>query len=435
MRILRPGDDRVVKIIQNNSVRPDAPLRLSRFVFPMEKEGTVALKHTLTRQVCVFSLEEWAEVQSGRLSGQARDELARLRFLVEPDYDETAQYDLVLTLLRIMEKKKTGLESYTILPTTGCNARCVYCYEEGWRSETMSPETADAAADFICRTKCEGKIRLDWFGGEPLCGAGTISRICRNLRDRGVEYYSTIITNATLLTPELTMEAKELWKLQRAQVSMDGAREDYRQRKNYARPDLYNYDAAMTAVERLSDAGVRVWVRCNYDAGNIGRVKDFFTDCKTRFGDRKNISIYMEQLFQSSDPEENAALFRSAAKEAAYLDELGLASTERFGQRLKTHYCMADSRRSVIIDPVGNLHVCEHDIQGTPLGTVFDPSFSWPSIEAETAPECKDCCFLPDCTPFRKAGCLLKIAACKTQMAVRTERSLSALLAREGSEN
>ena len=189
----------------------------------------------------------------------------------------------------------------------------------------------------------------------------------------------------------------------------------------------------MQAVDLLSSAGGRVMLRCNYDAENLPRVKELFNDCKARFDGRDNISYYMEQLFQSSGVEENAALFRAAAGVAGYLDELGLASTERVETRLKTHYCMADSGRSVIIDPLGGLHLCEHDIQGQPFGTVYSSDLAWPPVDAETKAECRSCSFLPDCTPFRKDKCLLKIAACKMQMAIRTERSLAALLNRQDS--
>lgn len=430
MKLLRSGDGRIVKIIQKNKISSDIPVRLSSFVYPFEYKNSILLKNTLTKQVFMLSSEEWSALQTGMLPMEVRNELIRLHFLVGSDDNrELSEYNTVLSVLRIMQKKKHGIASYTILPTTGCNARCIYCYEEGWLSKTMSPQIADAVVDFICRTRQEGKIRLDWFGGEPLCGADTISRICRGVKNRGVDYFSTIITNGTLFTQNMVKEARDLWNLKRAQISMDGAKEDYKQRKNYAQPDLYNYETAMRGAELLSEAGVEVMMRCNYDAGNLMRVKEFFSDCKDRFGKRNNISFYMEQLFQYTSAEENAALFRASAEVSAYLDELGLKSTERIEQRLKTHYCMADSHgNSVIIDPEGSLHACEHDIEGKAFGTVFDHTINWLAVGEEIVEECRDCCFLPDCTPFRKSRCPLNIAACRTQMAIRTERSLVAML-------
>ena len=172
-------------------------MRLSVFVVALEAGDRVLLQNTLTCQIYALSRAEWASVQVGNLSCPQVRELAEFRFLVEPDYDETAQYSRVLAIMRTMEPKRTGVSHYTILPTTGCNARCVYCYEEGWPVKTMTPETADAVSEFICRTRQMKEIELRWLGGEPLCAPAIISRICRTLRDRGVEFHSTTTTNGS----------------------------------------------------------------------------------------------------------------------------------------------------------------------------------------------------------------------------------------------
>ena len=429
MKIIKYGDGRVVKLIKKSDSCYDGDIRLSCFVFPYRTEKAVLLKNTLTKQVILLTLEEWKMLCDGSLRNDIKSELFRLCFIVNSESEDINNYYTSLSVLRIMQAKRNGIESYTILPTTGCNARCFYCYEESWKTKTMTPDIADAVSDFILRTRQEEMIRLYWFGGEPLCGSAAISRICSNLKDHGVEYYSTIITNATLFTPDLVKHAVAHWNLKRVQVSMDGAKIDYEQRKNYIQPQIHNYESAIHAIELLSDAGVKVSVRCNYDKDNLSRIIIFFKDCKERFKNRNNISFYLEQLFQYENEEESAALFKASRNTSMLLDELNLASTERLEQQLKIHYCMADSQgKSVIVDPSGGLHLCEHDVQGKPFGTVFDSYPVWPAVEEFLSDECRSCCFLPNCTPFRKGSCPLKIAACKTQMEVRTERSLSIVL-------
>jgi sulfatase maturation enzyme AslB (radical SAM superfamily) len=249
---------------------------------------------TFTRQLIRGSLPAKAK------AGEGYDELIESMFLVPEGRDETAFYNGVSRVMRAYNAKK-GWRLFTVLPTTACNARCVYCYEEGIVPVTMTPEIVDATVDFICRTKAEGKIHIDWFGGEPLLGASIISSIFRALKERGVEFDSGITTNATLLTPEIAQEAKDLWLLKKAQVSMDGARPDYAKRKNYIDPSRHNYDGAMRAVELLADAGVHVVLRCNYDSENLPRVDEFLNECHERFGGRDNVSIYLAQLFQSGE--------------------------------------------------------------------------------------------------------------------------------------
>lgn len=433
MKLLFKGDSRVIKIVKKISLPADAEYRLSLFVHPFETEGRHFLRHSLTKQVFELDAEEWAALQAGAPSAEVRDELALNRFLVEKDYDEIAQYRMVLSTLRTMTKTSKGIVTYTVLPTTACNARCVYCYEEGIVPVTMTPEIVDATVDFICRTKAEGKIHIDWFGGEPLLGASIISSICRALKERGVEFDSGITTNATLLTPEIAQEAKDLWLLKKAQVSMDGARPDYAKRKNYIDPSRHNYDGAMRAVELLADAGVHVVLRCNYDSENLPRVDEFLNECHERFGGRENVSIYLAQLFQSGEDKSAGKLYLTAAEKTKALEEMGFSVPVGLERYMRSRYCMADSLgTSIIISPDGTLHRCEHYVDRDPVGTIFDEEPpSWTRSGETIADICLECPFLPDCTPFRRTSCPVKPEHCMEQKALETDRSLLALLKAE----
>ncbi len=429
MELLFKGDTKVVEIAERLKLRPGTEYRLSHFVYPFETEGRFLLKNTLTRQVYELDQNEWDDLKNGTPSEEVRDTLARFCFLVEREYDELSQYWMTLNTLRALQQKPKGISYYTILPTTACNARCFYCYEEGMRYHTMTRETADKVVDFICRTKQDGKIRIHWFGGEPLMGVDTISHICRGLRDKGVDFHSEITTNGTLLTPEIAKEAKDLWNLTKAQVSMDGVREDYEVRKNYADPARFNYDTAMKAVELFADTGVFVPIRCNFDEENLPRLKDFFDECKARFGDRKNVSIYTAQLFFSKDEEKSRQLYLSArAVEAECREPEQVLDRGVVDRSLRLSHCMADlTGWSIVIDPEGKLHYCEVELDAPPIGTVFDAP-KWPETLTGTAEECKGCVFLPDCLPFRKFRCPIAPIACKTQAAEDTENDLRKLL-------
>ena len=428
MKRLVAGDESVVGIVKKRKFSADGPLRLSVFVVALEAGDRVLLQNTLTCQIYALSRAEWASVQVGNLSCPQVRELAEFRFLVEPDYDETAQYSRVLAVMRAMQKR-SGFRSYTILPTTGCNARCIYCYEENWPVKTMTPEMADAVSDFICRTKQKGKIKLQWFGGEPLCAPTIISRICRTLRDRGVEFHSTTTTNGSLLTPELLQEALDLWRLRSIQVSMDGAREDYDVRKRYVRPDLHNYDRAMDAVAMLADAGLDVVIRCNYDGENLARVRDFLEDCRKRFPNPERISFYTDQLCQASTSD----LFWAAEPMDDYAASLGFRYARKLGRHLPTCVCMADSEgREVVIDPLGGLHACDNRAFEAPLGTVFDAELpAWPKRVTVVAEECRYCPYLPVCTPFPKRGCPMESVGCQARIGLRTKNTLKALLKKD----
>ena len=423
---LQSGDDRVIRIIQKNNPRRDRVYRLSQWVYSFEKDGEAVLRSTLSGQAYRLSAEEWSAVRGGNLSSPAAEELAKQRFLVEQDFDDLAQYAMVKAVLLSMEKREQGAKIFTILPTTGCNARCVYCYQQGIAVRSMTVETAERVAEFICREKRQGAVKLHWFGGEPLCAAGTISGICRRLREKEIEYTSSITTNGSLFTPELIREAVELWNLKKAQVSMDGAKEDYEARKQYIRPDLHNYDIVMDNVGRLAAAGVNVVVRCNCDPQNAPRVYGFMDECAARFGSFGNVRVSPAILNEEwREREKSLAAFAEQKKLRRYAEELGLTHRRTFPVRLKTHQCMADSGgKNIIIDPDGGLHVCEDRVGGAPLGSVFDPEPPvWPTSPDEPAEECRDCRFLPICTTFYRKGCPLCPAGCRevTERAMREE--------------
>ncbi len=430
MKRLVAGDERVVGIVKKRKFSADGPLRLSVFVVALEAGDRVLLHNTLTCQIYALSRAEWASVQVGNLSCPQVRELAEFRFLVEPDYDETAQYSRVLAVMRAMQKR-SGFRSYTILPTTGCNARCIYCYEENWPVKTMTPEMADAVSDFICRTKQKGKIKLQWFGGEPLCAPTIISRICRTLRDRGVEFHSSCITNGALLTPELLQEALGLWRLTDVQVSMDGAREDYEVRKRYVRPDLHNYDRVMDAVVMLADAGLDVVIRCNYDEENLPRLNDYLKDCQARFAGRKKVTIFFEQLLPIYDLERETARHCNIETVLDRAEAMGLnVISNVLSTHLKTSSCIADPYgRAVVIDPLGGLHACDNRAFEAPLGTIFDGIIApWLDPGDRIAEECRRCPFLPTCTPFRKLCCPVDSPGCRVRRELLTRRALLALL-------
>ena len=173
------------------------------------------------------------------------------------DYDEAAKYTETLGLMKLMQRESSGIMTYTILPTTACNARCTYCYEEGFAVSTMKPDTAKRLVDFICET-CGSAVTLSWFGGEPLVGAETITYVCTELEKRGVKFRSRMVTNASLFDDVLVHRAKQVWKLTSVQVSLDGDRRDYAARKRYTDPVRFNYDKVIQSVHMLSDEGISV---------------------------------------------------------------------------------------------------------------------------------------------------------------------------------
>ncbi len=445
MKIIKTGDSNAVKVINRKKLSDEAEYRLSLYAYLYSENGRYLIRNTLTFEVTELTETEWnavrqikaATVNYDFITENGLEQLAMSRYIVETDYDEIHQYKQTVFLIRTMAGNKKGLSSYVIFPTTGCNARCVYCYEEGYAVKTMTTETADRLVDFICETRYNDIVKLRWFGGEPLANARIISYICRALQERGVSYKSSMVTNASLLTKELAHEAKELWRLERVQVSLDGAKEDYAVRKNYYDPEKHNFDVVMQAIHYFADEGIKVNLRVNADFDNIARIPDFLRGIKAEFGDMENIWLYIAPLYQVQHSEHCLELHREIFKLTDLQRALGISKTaraENAAARLRMNYCMADSLdKSVVITPDGIFNNCEHLPESQSWGNIFDgvidkAKFDELSKASRIDEKCVECPFLPECTPFYKNGCPGWFEKCYEYHCMRTEYAMHSLI-------
>lgn len=451
MRIKKSGIENVTKITNRKNITPNFKYRLSLYTYPFTENGRYLIKHTLTGEVTELTKDEWNAVY--RLNGKGEGyaflvdnglaELAKRRYIVETDYDEVKQYIQAVFLLRTMAGVKEGLKTYTIFPTTGCNARCVYCYEEGYAVKTMSEETSERLVDFICETRHDDMIKLRWFGGEPLAGEHIIRNICTALKEREVPFESDMITNASLLTKELAHEARVLWNLTKVQVSLDGARDDYMFRKNYYDPDKHNYDVVMRAIHYLSDEGIKVNLRVNVDFDNIGNMEGFLREIKSVFGDMENITLYITPLYQEQQKARCIELYKEIFRLTDLQKELGIPLNTRKKRKssgIRLNNCMADSLdKSIVITPDGVFNNCEHLPETHTWGNIFDgvtdkKRFEELSGQPEIDDKCSKCTFLPVCTPYYKTGCPGWFDKCYEYNCLKTERELHNLLKGENAE-
>lgn len=444
MEIIKNGDKKVVGIISKKSIPKDAIYRVSGFVYPYTENGVYLLINTLTGQVAKLNENEWKTfeqlekrlVSYTYISESGLTELANLRFIVENDYSEAEQYKQVIEILNMMNRKKPGLKTYTILPTTGCNARCIYCYEQGIKTVKMTRKTADRLIEYICEKRCDDEIKLSWFGGEPLLGHETISYICQALRDREVPFRSEMVTNATLMTREMAHTAKTLWNLKKMQISLDGMPEDYEKRKKYYLPDKHNHETVIRAIHYLADEGIEIQLRVNFDRENISRMKNYLDFLKAEFGEDENISVYLSLLSQEKYSDKCVELYHEMFELQKYMRQIGIKQSSKKIKKLniKLNYCMADSMdSSIVIDPQGNFYHCEHLPDNQSWGNIFDgctdkglyEKLKKPSLIDE---KCKICTFLPYCTPFYKQGCPGWFDHCIEYMSMKTEYSLSSII-------
>ena len=77
------------------------------------------------------------------------------------------------------EKEHMGL---VIVPFTGCNFDCPYCFESKKHPKLMSENIENELIDFV-NAHSASNIALTWYGGEPLVAFKNIKSIYNKLLD------------------------------------------------------------------------------------------------------------------------------------------------------------------------------------------------------------------------------------------------------------
>lgn len=418
-------DPRLMKLLPPAEPRPGVAYKPSQFALPFECGGKQYVFSTLTKQ-CVE-----AALPASAHAGEGYDELIRGLFLVPEDRDETAFYQSIVSLLQLHYRRK-DFSGYIILPTLGCNARCVYCFEEGRKRVNMAPETVEQVIRFIVDTHQGDEVILSWFGGEPLLCPGVIDRVCAGMREAGIKYQSAMVSNGSLITPEILEKMTGDWALRSIQISMDGAEEDYIARKRYAAYHDY-YHEVMKAVSRMSEAGISVSIRSNVDEKNWDGITRFLKDLEENVRHKERVEVYFSPLHQVRGSDAGPAMWNRIAQLRRAIGEAGFkggSAVTGLGQSLRLYHCMTDGG-GVAIGPDGSLYCCEECTPASRFGDV------WHGVTDEKArrdfcrtdilrEKCRGCAFLPYCTHF--AGCPNQEKRCREVHHDMTLHALRALI-------
>ena len=398
-------------LLKKQQLSKDKMYRWSQFVFRLEETKECFLYHTLTMQ-CVQV--EGIYLPESRFSpAQLADnpELGNLMenyFLVPVEKDEASFYREIYRLQRLCQRRQ-GYAGMTILPTWACNARCTYCFEEGFPQTTMSEDTVEKTIAFILSSRQKDKLlHLKWFGGEPILGAAIIDRICLALEGEGVPYQSAMTTNGSLITEEIADKMNGLWHMRKVKVSMDCAEETYKHRKNYP-VYKHTYRQVMENVNLLLCRGINVNLRCNVDEGNMADIPEFLSDLGRVIEKKEQLAVGFAPLHASAKNSTCLPLMACLRKARRLTEEHGFVSYrpgDAFSFRV--NHCMADNPEgNVVIAPTGELYPCTFCEPGTSFGNVTEgvtrPELLAAYMEVGEIPEkCRDCPFLPRCTPFSR---------------------------------
>lgn len=403
--------------------------KLSAFCIEEHTDGGILLCHAATGELLLLTEAEFVELTSGKTltSDWARTMADRL-FLVNPELDEYSMVDRDC-LDSTMEKGKNGaITSYTILPTSRCNARCFYCYEKDIPQKNMSAQTALDTADFIAQNCGGQKVHLSWFGGEPMVAHPIISLICNRLKDMGVTFSSSMISNGLLLTEERIQTVKQCWNLENVQITVDGTEPVYNETKHYKGQPANPFETVLTNISSLLKNNVSVSIRINLGHHNYDDVSNLIDYLDRYFVDRKLLSVYVHEIDNVYDPCVHDELIEKTFDLNQRLIQLNLHRPQKLPS-LRLHSCMADSDDALLINPDGQLGKCEHYAFEKQIGSIYSSERNEKLVaewkEKASYAVCHRCPLYPSCfqlkwcngsLPCSESAVKSKIASVRSSM-------------------
>ena len=364
MKVIIPTTPLIDQIIGPQKRADGQRYRLMTYVVQQPVDDGLLLYNTLTCSMVLLTPDEAADIT-------AQQELIDHWFLVPQEHDDRKACREIRQMASLLMPADLSITHYTILTTTGCNARCFYCYEKRTKPVTMTAETADKVVRYIVKHRGDEKVKISWFGGEPLVNAKVIDQICKGLREQGVPFRSTMISNGYLFDADKVQRAKDLWQLQQVQITLDGTEQTYNRVKAYVHQGVNAFERVLQNIAMLTAAGIRVSIRLNVDKHNIGEMAELVELLHQRFGANEHLSIYSHELFVERTPEDEAEIFAQQKQLAQQIAACGYKNHKRGLQKdISLNHCMADGDGSVVIAPNGHLGKCEHYIDSNFFGHI-----------------------------------------------------------------
>ena len=366
-------------------------MALSKFNVFIDDYGIVF--NTLTGYAMALSREEFEEMKRSNVPENLKD-------IIEEGF--SSRGDEVESLMAYALNKNV-LEP-TLLLTYNCNFDCIYCFQRGFRSNSsVSEEVVRGFINYVRKNERGRKVRVTYFGGEPLLELRKIEEISQQLQD--LRYTFSVVTNGSLLTPSVVERLLGLG-LTHVQVTLDGP-EEVHDRRRYFTGGRGSFNVILGNLQKVQDK-VNVVLRINIDSKNLNEVEQLLRELSSRGITNVRLdphlvhsNLYRHEYWENLIP---------SSKEAEVLFNFW-EKAEKHGFQVpqdvfRLGICVAHVDEDIVVDPMGNIYPC-WAFTGNPRYVkarllangeveVLKPELGARSV-LKVMKSCTDCPFLPMC--------------------------------------
>ena len=318
---------------------------------------------------------------------------------VESELDEKTKYLACAEAYTLSVPRPLSI---TITTTLKCNARCIYCFENGVKQTDIIEGVEEKLLDFIKKHNKSNEVHLVLFGGEPLLNIPFIDSLCNSLTEAEIIYSTYIITNGSLLNKELIESKFDYWNIKDMQVTLDGVKNVYEKIKNYKFPHEGMFYSILDNIRIAAENDVFVNIRLNIGKDNKDSIIELIKELDKIFGQYNNVVFYPAFLAGNQEIQDEDERIEFIKKMLFSIKNVQkLTAGMRFYSLPRMHACMNGDPTSFSIDVNGNIYTCECNVGRSKyrIGELTEGLFinDLRGADVTFSEECRHCVFLPKC--------------------------------------
>ncbi|MDR2651563.1 MAG: radical SAM protein [Prevotellaceae bacterium] len=328
------------------------------------------------------------------------------KILVKDNNIELFKYELAKNINRF---NRNSL-ALTIAPTSDCNFKCSYCFENSPEPIYMNEDAENELIKFIEKHNNIESLSITWYGGEPLLAFDNIQSITNKVKSLKIAYSASMITNGYLFNKDNIKELEEL-KIQSLHITLDGL-ENIHNRRRVHKTESDSFRRILDNIKLISEISpnTNIIIRVNVDKENYEEYHKLYQFLKDTFGD-KITNIYpgfVKKTYGSCSSSEDILLTNK--EQTNFLLEqylrYGIIDNSHFLPHSFYSECIARCINGYLVSPDGYLYKCWTDLGNLneSIGHLSGKNFNADNLakymvggDPFSDKKCRECKFLPVC--------------------------------------
>lgn len=343
-------------------------MKISRYTFFISQDDRFYIYNTLSNSLLevdniifhhlIECKNKVCDIDCSNIDQDIFQELHKRLFITDNDDDDFLKYKSIIS----MQRRNDTVMHLTLAPTMECCFNCHYCFERIKEKGSMKEDIMDSIVDYVCSNPNLKKLRLTWFGGEPLMAAGTMGLFYDKLMTRWKnDFSSNIITTGYHLNERIIKELQRM-QVSSMQITLDGVRETHnRIKNNNGNEDVF--EKVIQNIEMTNDIAPEIYIviRVNLTMENSHEYTVLYKYLAKRLSDRRNIAVLPAFVLDKGEKHDKKIFFSHESKSRFILNLWNNykidSSYIRYPEPLFNE-CAIRNTTAIAFDPNGYAYKC-----------------------------------------------------------------------------